>query len=184
MPQAVARGTNGYLRVFYEKLGLRFDTYHHWIRSRAALSAHACFTERLPRVLATRPGSPSPAIWFHSRRFPFSTPSSFPDWTFERDLGALRIHDTMMWWFWHDRCGTQTEWVQKDTMPKRPPKIGDARQGANFNPLPVSEDLNCRKQSSSWHRSTILISISSKKRNWIWTRESQRSADTSMSSSS
>jgi hypothetical protein len=35
MPQAVTRGGDGYLRVFYEKLGLRFDTYDHWIRSRA-----------------------------------------------------------------------------------------------------------------------------------------------------
>jgi hypothetical protein len=35
MPQAVARGTDGYLRVFYEKLGLKFETYDHWIKSGA-----------------------------------------------------------------------------------------------------------------------------------------------------
>jgi len=34
-PQAVARGTDGYLRVFYEKLGLKFETYDHWIKSGA-----------------------------------------------------------------------------------------------------------------------------------------------------
>jgi hypothetical protein len=33
MPQAVVRGTDGYLRVFYETLGLKFDTYDHWIKS-------------------------------------------------------------------------------------------------------------------------------------------------------
>jgi Protein of unknown function (DUF3300) len=34
-PQAVVRGTDGYMRVFYEKLGLKFDTYDHWIKSGA-----------------------------------------------------------------------------------------------------------------------------------------------------
>ena len=32
MPQAVVQGTDGYLRVFYEKLGVRFDSYDHWIK--------------------------------------------------------------------------------------------------------------------------------------------------------
>jgi hypothetical protein len=36
MPQAVARGTDGYLRVFYEKLGLKFETYDHWVKSGAS----------------------------------------------------------------------------------------------------------------------------------------------------
>ena len=35
MPQAVTRGTEGYLRVFYEKLGLKFETYDHWVKSGA-----------------------------------------------------------------------------------------------------------------------------------------------------
>ena len=35
VPHAVARGTDGYLRVFYEKLGLKFETYDHWINSGA-----------------------------------------------------------------------------------------------------------------------------------------------------
>jgi len=35
MPQAVARGPDGYLRVFYEKLGLKFENYDHWSKSGA-----------------------------------------------------------------------------------------------------------------------------------------------------
>jgi len=34
-PRAVVRGTDGYLRVYYEKLGVRFDTYDDWIKSGA-----------------------------------------------------------------------------------------------------------------------------------------------------
>ena len=37
MPEAVMRGRDGYLRVFYEKLGLRFQTYDEWIASGAQL---------------------------------------------------------------------------------------------------------------------------------------------------
>src|SRR5450631_1899549 len=33
VPQAVVRGRDGYLRVFYDKLGLTFQTYDHWIAS-------------------------------------------------------------------------------------------------------------------------------------------------------
>ena len=35
MPQAVMRGRDGYLRVFYDHLGLKFETYEHWLRSGA-----------------------------------------------------------------------------------------------------------------------------------------------------
>jgi hypothetical protein len=35
MPGAVARGRDGYLRVFYDKLGLKFETYDHWVASGA-----------------------------------------------------------------------------------------------------------------------------------------------------
>jgi hypothetical protein len=35
MPEAVARGQDGYLMVFYEKLGLKFQTYERWIVSGA-----------------------------------------------------------------------------------------------------------------------------------------------------
>ena len=33
VPQAVVRGRDGYLRVFYDKLGLTFQTYDHWMAS-------------------------------------------------------------------------------------------------------------------------------------------------------
>jgi hypothetical protein len=33
MPEAVTRGRDGYLRVWYEMLGLQLQTYDHWIAS-------------------------------------------------------------------------------------------------------------------------------------------------------
>jgi hypothetical protein len=33
MPKAVVRDHDGYLRVFYDRLGVRFQTYQHWIAS-------------------------------------------------------------------------------------------------------------------------------------------------------
>jgi hypothetical protein len=35
MPAAVTRGTEGYLRVNYEKLGLKFQSYDQWIQGAA-----------------------------------------------------------------------------------------------------------------------------------------------------
>jgi hypothetical protein len=35
MPEAVVRGRDGYLRVFYETLGLKLQTYDEWIASGA-----------------------------------------------------------------------------------------------------------------------------------------------------
>jgi len=35
MPKAVVRDHDGYLRVFYDRLGVRFQTYEHWIASGA-----------------------------------------------------------------------------------------------------------------------------------------------------
>ena len=35
MPEAVERGRDGYLRVHYDKLGLRFQTYRQWIAAGA-----------------------------------------------------------------------------------------------------------------------------------------------------
>ena len=37
MPEAVVRGRDGYLRVFYEKLGLKFESYDRWVASGARL---------------------------------------------------------------------------------------------------------------------------------------------------
>ena len=36
MPEAVVRGSDGYLRVHYDQLGLKFQTYRRWM----ALGAH------------------------------------------------------------------------------------------------------------------------------------------------
>jgi Chaperone of endosialidase len=35
VPEAVMRGRDGYLMVFYDKLGLKFQTYERWIASGA-----------------------------------------------------------------------------------------------------------------------------------------------------
>ena len=40
-PQAVVRGRDGYLRVFYSKLGVPFETYDRWVASGARTPATA-----------------------------------------------------------------------------------------------------------------------------------------------
>jgi hypothetical protein len=40
MPDAVTRGPDGYLRVFYRKLGVPLQSYRQWIRSGAHIPAH------------------------------------------------------------------------------------------------------------------------------------------------
>jgi len=37
MPDAVTRGSDGYLRVYYEKLGLTFLTYRDWLAGGATI---------------------------------------------------------------------------------------------------------------------------------------------------
>ena len=37
LPDAVTRGRDGYLRVYYEKLGLKFRTYSDWLASGAQI---------------------------------------------------------------------------------------------------------------------------------------------------
>ncbi|HET7123826.1 MAG TPA: DUF3300 domain-containing protein [Bradyrhizobium sp.] len=37
MPQAVTRGSDGYLRVYYDKLGLKFRTYRDWLATGARI---------------------------------------------------------------------------------------------------------------------------------------------------
>ena len=37
MPQAVIRGRDGYLRVYYEKLGLKLRTYNDWFAAGAKI---------------------------------------------------------------------------------------------------------------------------------------------------
>jgi len=41
VPDAVTRGHDGYLRVYYEKLGLQFQTYDQWIATGARLPSAA-----------------------------------------------------------------------------------------------------------------------------------------------
>jgi hypothetical protein len=41
MPRAVMRGPDSYLRVFYDKLGLKFETYEQWIASGARVPSIA-----------------------------------------------------------------------------------------------------------------------------------------------
>ena len=44
MPEAVERGSDGYLRVNYGKLGLKFQTYDGWIASGARIPVTASAT--------------------------------------------------------------------------------------------------------------------------------------------
>lgn len=39
MPAAVVRGSDGYLRVFYDELGVKFQTYDRWVASGAHVPA-------------------------------------------------------------------------------------------------------------------------------------------------
>jgi Protein of unknown function (DUF3300) len=41
MPNAVTRGSDGYLRVYYEKLGLEFRTYRDWLASGARIPSRS-----------------------------------------------------------------------------------------------------------------------------------------------
>jgi hypothetical protein len=41
MPEAVTRGRDGYLRVFYDKLGLKLRTYRDWLASGAKIPMQA-----------------------------------------------------------------------------------------------------------------------------------------------
>ena len=40
-PDAVVRGRDGYLRVFYDKLGVTFQTYEQWVASGAQVPSVA-----------------------------------------------------------------------------------------------------------------------------------------------
>jgi hypothetical protein len=37
MPEAVVRGRDGYLRVLYDKLGVKFQTYDEWLTAGAQI---------------------------------------------------------------------------------------------------------------------------------------------------
>jgi len=40
-PDAVTRGTDGYLRVYYDKLGIKFRTYRDWLAGGAQIPTRA-----------------------------------------------------------------------------------------------------------------------------------------------
>jgi len=44
MPEAVFRGRDGYLRVDYDKVGVKFKTYHQWSTSGAQIPASSILT--------------------------------------------------------------------------------------------------------------------------------------------
>jgi hypothetical protein len=37
VPEAVEHGRDGYLRVLYDKMGLKLQTYDHWVASGAQI---------------------------------------------------------------------------------------------------------------------------------------------------
>ncbi len=39
LPGAVLRGGDGYLRVFYDQVGVRFQSYHRWVQAGARVPA-------------------------------------------------------------------------------------------------------------------------------------------------
>jgi hypothetical protein len=41
MPQGVTRGSDGYLRVYYDRLGLKLRTYSDWLSSGASIPARS-----------------------------------------------------------------------------------------------------------------------------------------------
>jgi hypothetical protein len=41
MPEAVTRGRDGYLRVFYDKLGLKLRLYQDWLADGAQIPTQA-----------------------------------------------------------------------------------------------------------------------------------------------
>ena len=46
MPDAVTRGSDGYLRVHYDKLGLKFRTYRDWLAGGAKIPTRRCRHDR------------------------------------------------------------------------------------------------------------------------------------------
>jgi hypothetical protein len=50
MPQAVARGPDGYLTVNYDRLGLKFESYDQWMKAEAQIPATARIEHR-PRTM-------------------------------------------------------------------------------------------------------------------------------------
>ena len=54
MPEAVARGNDGYLQVLYDKLGVKFQTYDRWVALGAHVPAGAPVRPTTHRAARTR----------------------------------------------------------------------------------------------------------------------------------
>jgi hypothetical protein len=54
LPGAVSRGRDGYLRVDYDKLGLRFQTYAQWIAAGARAPIRGSIKNAMRHVHRTR----------------------------------------------------------------------------------------------------------------------------------
>jgi hypothetical protein len=46
MPEAVVRGRDGYLRVYYDRLGVTFESYGRWVASGARVPT-SCIARRV-----------------------------------------------------------------------------------------------------------------------------------------
>jgi hypothetical protein len=57
MPNAVVRGSDGYLRVFYDKVGVKFQSYERWLRTGARVRTE------LPAVRSPTLASPLAGTW-------------------------------------------------------------------------------------------------------------------------
>ena len=85
MPEAVARGPDGYLTVSYEKLGIKFEAYNRWVASGARLPAtaasrysHEWMPDGFHEGRYFMPGTAAPGFYSQSQRRKFDpmAPSS------------------------------------------------------------------------------------------------------------
>jgi len=53
VPEAVVRGRDGYLRVYYDRIGVRFQTYRQWIASGAQMPVSATAIHCTDRACAS-----------------------------------------------------------------------------------------------------------------------------------
>jgi len=60
-PDAVDRGSDGYLRVYYERLGLKFQSYDSWVASGGSLPKVAGRVRPATAPASTQPTTKQPA---------------------------------------------------------------------------------------------------------------------------
>ena len=69
MPDAVVRGRDGYLRVYYDRLGMRFETYDRWVASGARVP-----NSQVKQLTAWRSGAAVDTGRDHSAHQSLNTP--------------------------------------------------------------------------------------------------------------